>query len=196
VIAQRIRNRIGEPTIIRNMLSASDPSELLKLFSPRVIQRNVAALIKTILEMPEVGRFGITSIQAKLLPRNILSLWLTWVREQTHSSHWTADDILGRSPLGSTHELNFAILGLTCRDVSLIDTIDILPVIFQYRREVSSLSHFKPALSFSMNLRVCLLEKVVEYLKIKRDLSGNQTDSSRNVLALLNPGEIMGIGGN
>jgi hypothetical protein len=153
----------------------------------------MASIIKTILEMPEAGKFGITAIQAKLLPRNILSLWLNWVREQTQTTKWTAEDLLGRSPLGATHAINFAILGLSCKDVNLIDPLDILPVIFAYRHEISALSNFKPGLTFSLNLRACLLEKVVDYLKIKSNLNGTQTDS--NILSLLTHGEILGVGG-
>jgi hypothetical protein len=121
---------------------------------------------------------------------------MNWVREQNQLTRWTAEDLLGRSVIGSTFSVHWAILGLTCRDVRLIDGLDILPVILHYRHELYGLRNFNPALEFHLNLRPCFLEKVVEYLKVKRNLNGNNNNGSRNhILNELSPGEIIGIGG-
>lgn len=193
VILQRISHRLGESIIIRTMISTSDPSEMFQFMSPKAISKNMATIIKTIMEMPETGRFGLTSIQTKLLPQGLLSLWLKWVRENSQVSRWTSEDLLGRSSVGGQNELNLAILGLSCRDIEIVDPWDILSVFMHYRHELYVLRKFKPSLTFNVNLRSCVLQKFIEYLKQKRFLSGEEASS--NLLAGITGGEIEAIGG-
>lgn len=134
--------------------------------------------------------------QAKLLPRQVLSLWIKWVREQAQLTKWTAEDLLGRSAVGSAHAVQLTIMGLTCREIHFIDALDILPVILHYRHEFYALRKFSPDLSFPLSLRSCFLDKVVSYLRIKRSLNGNENHTHGNILSELSPGEIIGIGGN
>ncbi len=63
MITQRIRNRLQESTILRHIASASKPSELFEMFSPRLILKTMPHIIKTIMGMPEFGRFGTTAVQ-------------------------------------------------------------------------------------------------------------------------------------
>ncbi|CAL8122528.1 unnamed protein product [Orchesella dallaii] len=193
VILQRIINRVGEPIIIRTMISTEKPVEMFNLISPKVLSKNMATIIKTVMEMPETGRFGITSVQTKLLPHITLSLWLKWVRENAQVSRWTAEDLLGRSPMGATHELDLAILGLSCRDIEIVDPWDVLSVIMHYRHELYNLRRFNPSLKFNVNLRSCVLQKFVEYLKQKRFINGDQEDG--HVLSEITMGEIEAVGG-
>lgn len=194
VILQRIMHRISESIIIRTMVATINPSEMFQLVSPKLISKNMGTIIKTIMEMPETGKFGITSIQTKLLPQTMLSLWLKWVRENGQVSRWTAEDLLGRSTLGATHELNLAILGLSCRDIAIVDPWDILSVIMHYRHELYALRRFRTSLKFNINLRACVMEKFVEYLTQRRFLDGNQT-STQHILTDATVGELEALGG-
>jgi hypothetical protein len=63
VIVQRIRNRLNEVTIMRNIFMSSSPSEMFNMFNPKLILMNMPTIIKTLTEMPESGAFGVTSIQ-------------------------------------------------------------------------------------------------------------------------------------
>lgn len=120
---------------------------------------------------------------------------MRWVREQTQATKWTAEDLLGRSATGSAHAVQLTIMGLTCREVNFIDPLDILPVILYYRHEFYGLRRLNPDLTFELNLRSCFLDKVVNYLRIKKSLNGNENQTQSSILSELSPGEIVGIGG-
>jgi len=188
--------RLSDAIVIRNIIGSSNPGKLLS-FSPRLISQNMRAFIRVISEMPERGRFGSTAIQVKTLPPWILSLWLEHVMRGGQLKRWSAEDLLGRSPLGAENRLDFAILGLTCRDIGMLDSTEIFPVIMFYQHELKHLKNLRDGLSFSMNLRACVMDKVQDYLKIKAgqlNLTQEQ-DSSTNNLVLLDKGEVQALGG-
>lgn len=193
-IVQRVR--LSEPSSVKSILSSSDPSKLLDLFNPRYMRQNIGTIIKTLSEMPEMGQFGAKSVRAKLLPKNLLSVWLSSVNP---GNGWTAADLLGGSLIGAENELQFTILGLSCKDIlSLPSGPGILTVLQALKQEINMIRSFQNV-DFPMPLRRCGLEKVLEYLKGKAPDTSNSNQNTNNggshILDHLSPSEIKAIGG-
>ena len=179
------RVRVSEPMIVKNIISSSDPRKLLSLINSRDLRKNIGVIIRTIMEMPETGRFGITSVQAKVLPKNILATWLKF----SNITRWTAKDLTGQTPLAARLELELAILGLSCQDIRTLPPPD-MPVVLSFlRRELYSVRAFQD-IGFPMSLRYCMLQKVMEFLATKPPQNRNG-----HILDNLNPAEIKAIGG-
>ena len=177
------RVRVSEPMTVKNIISSSDPRKLLSLINSRELRKNIGVIIRTITEMPETGRFGITSVQAKVLPKNVLATWLKF----SNITRWTAKDLVGQTPLAARLELELAIFGLSCQDIRTLPPPDIPIVLSFLRRELYSVRAFQD-IGFPMSLRHCLLQKVMEFLATKPSQNGHILDN-------LNPVEIKAIGG-
>lgn len=181
VLIQKLRNRLSEPFILRMIMESENPAEILSYFNPTLIIKNIVPIIKA------VGDAGIG--QVRLLPKNILSIWLAHVRK-LQQPILIGDDLIGRSPIGAGNHLELTLIGHTCSDIKLIPVKDLMMVIGKYRQQLFETKRVTGFKGYDINVRNCWMDSVVEYLKNK-----NSTVTDKNVLTALDPVEVTIIGG-